>query len=313
MRILIAEDDAICRRILEATLKRAGYEVVAATDGHAAWEVLQAPDAPRLAILDWMMPGMDGPEICRAVRSRDDQGYVYLLLLTAREGKKALVEGLEAGADDYLVKPFDAFELKARLDVGRRILDLQHQLLSAYEEMRQRATHDALTGVYNRAAILEQLQLEWIRAQRDAGTVGVIMCDLDHFKRVNDTYGHPAGDAVIREAARRMRSALRAYDAIGRYGGEEFLVVIPRCSPDILCTMAERLRQAISAEPIPIGSTALAITMSIGVSFRPKERDVDPHALLHAADAALYRAKHGGRNRVVLSMETHPELIVACV
>jgi two-component system cell cycle response regulator len=311
MRILIAEDDAISRRILEATLKRSGYEVVAACDGQAAWDALQAPEAPRLAILDWMMPGMDGPEVCRAVRKRGDQGYVYLLLLTACEGKQALVEGLEAGADDYLVKPFDAFELKARLDVGRRILDLQRQLLSAYEEMRHRATHDALTGVYNRGAILEQLQLEWLRAQRDGGTLGVIMCDLDHFKRVNDAYGHPAGDAVLREAARRMRSVMRSYDAVGRYGGEEFLIVIPRCSQDTICSLAERLREAIAGEAVSIGSTALPISMSIGVSVRDEQRDVEPHALLHAADAALYKAKHAGRNRVVFSAETQPELAVA--
>jgi two-component system cell cycle response regulator len=310
MRILIAEDDAISRRILEATLKRSGYDVVAACDGHAAWDALQAPDAPRMAILDWMMPGMDGPEVCRAVRKRGDQGYVYLLLLTAREGKQALVEGLEAGADDYLVKPFDAFELKARLDVGRRILDLQRQLLSAYEEMRQRATHDALTGVYNRGAILEHLQQEWNRTQREGGTLGVIMCDLDHFKRVNDTYGHPAGDAVLREAARRMRSTVRSYDAVGRYGGEEFLIVLPRCTPNTICSLAERLRERIAGEPVSIGSTTLPISMSIGVSIGYEQRDVEPHALLHAADAALYKAKHTGRNRVVCSAETHPELSV---
>src|SRR5262249_4679431 len=244
MRILIAEADSTSRRVLEATLKRTGYDVVAACDGQAAWDVLQSQEAPRLAILDWTIPGMNGPEVCRAVRQRGDQHSGYLLLLPARDRKQDLAEGLEAGADDYLVKPFDAFELKARLEVGRRVLDLQRQLFTAYEEMRHRATHDALTGVYNRAAILEELQKEWMRFQRDGGTLGVVTCDLDHFKRINDTYGHSAGDAVLREAARRMRSVLRAYDAIGRYGGEEFLIVIPGCRPEALHSLAEPFREA---------------------------------------------------------------------
>lgn len=308
MRILIAEDDAISRRLLQATLTKHGYDVVAACDGQAAWDALQAPDAPRLAILDWMMPGMDGPQVCREVRKRGDQGYVYLLLLTARDRKQDLIEGLEAGADDYLVKPFDTFELKARLDVGRRILDLQRQLLSAYEEMRHRATHDALTAVYNRGAILESLNREWLHVQREGGSLGVIMADLDHFKRINDTYGHSAGDTVLREAARRMRSVVRAYDAVGRYGGEEFLIVIPGCRRDVLWGLAERLRESMASAAISIGEQAIPVTMSVGVSITDGQSDADVHALLQKADIALYEAKRGGRNRVVFSDSRQLEL-----
>jgi diguanylate cyclase (GGDEF)-like protein len=301
MQILIAEDDANSRRLLQATLAKQGYDVMAACDGEAAWDALQAPDAPRLAILDWRMPGIDGPQVCREVRKRGDQGYVYLLLLTARDRHQDLIEGLEAGADDYLFKPFDVFELKARLDVGRRILDLQRQLLSAYEEMRHRATHDALTGIYNRGAILESLNQEWLRIQRDGSSLGVIMADIDHFKRINDTYGHPAGDAVLREVARRMRAVVRAYDAIGRYGGEEFLVVLPGCKTEVLLAMAERLRESIGGSPISIDSQAVPVTMSIGVSSTAGQPGVDAHALLHKADVALYEAKRGGRDRIAHS------------
>jgi len=311
MRILIAEKDASSRRVLQSTVERAGYAVMAARDGQAAWEVLRAPDAPRLAVLDWRMPGMDGPEVCRAVRKRGDPQYVYLLLLTPGDDKQTLAEGLESGADDYLIRPFEGFELKARLDIGRRILDLQSQLSSAYEEMRHRATHDPLTGVYNRVAILDELQKEWLRTRRDGCSLGLVMCDLDYFKRVNDGYGYPAGDAVLREAARRIRFGLRAYDAVGRYGGEEFLVVIPRCTPETLRSLAERLREAIAETPMSVCSTTLPVTTSIGVSINEPGGAADPEALLHAADAALYQAKHGGRNRVVFSTHTEPELVVA--
>jgi diguanylate cyclase (GGDEF)-like protein len=311
MRILIAEADAGSRRALQVTLERSGYEVTSACDGRAAWEALLAPDAPRLAVLDWKLPGMDGPEVCRAVRQRGNEQYVYLLLSRARDGQQDFAEGLEAGADDYLFKPFEAFELKARLDLGRRILDLQRQLFSAYEEMRHRAAHDPLTGLYNRGAILDELHKECLRYRRDGGSLGVVLCDLDHFKRVNDGYGHPAGDAVLREAARRIRSVLRAYDAIGRYGGEEFLVVIPRCTRETLCVVAERLREAIGEHPMSVSSTTLPVTTSIGVAISESGGNADPESLLHAADAALFEAKRSGSNRVVFSEQTEPELVIA--
>jgi len=311
MRILIAEEDAISRRVLQATLEHSGYQVTSTCDGRAAWEALQASDAPRLAILDWKLPGMDGPEVCQAVRQRGDQQYVYLLLSRTRDGEQDFAKGLKAGADDYVFKPFEAFELKARLDLGRRILTLQSQLLSAYEEMRHRATHDPLTGLYNRGAILDELQKECLRFRRDGGSLGIVLCDLDHFKRVNEGYGHPAGDAVLREAARRIRSVLRAYDAVGRYGGEEFLVVIPRCTQEALRAVAERLREAIGEHPMSVNSTTVPVTASIGVSLSESGSNAEPEALLHAADAALFEAKQGGRNRVVFSAQTEPELVIA--
>jgi two-component system cell cycle response regulator len=206
MRILIAEDDPVSRRLLEAKLVNWGYEVVVTRDGNEAWQALQADDAPRLAILDWMMPGRDGVAVCREVRKGKGEPYTYLILLTAQAREEDLVTGMEAGADDYIAKPFKSSELKVRLRAGRRIIELQSELIAAREALRAQATHDPLTGLWNHEEILRILGLELVRAKREGRHVGVIMADLDHFKRVNDTYGHMGGDAVLRAAAKTMLS-----------------------------------------------------------------------------------------------------------
>jgi len=294
MGILIAEDDAVSRRMLEATLKKWGYDVVVTEDGDKAWEVLQREDAPRLAILDWVMPGLHGPQICRAVRSLGDQRYVYLLLLTAKSEKEDLVKGLEAGADDFLTKPFDAEELRARLRAGIRILDLQ-------ETLRVQATHDSLTGLWNRGATLDLLRRELSRGERQGTPVTVIMADIDHFKQVNDMYGHLTGDMVLREVAHRLSSAVRGYDVTGRFGGEEFLIVFPGCTAQNAILQAERLRARILKEPVDTPEGPIPVTLSLGVAASEPVTEVDPDLLLRAADTALYRAKSRGRNCVELA------------
>ncbi len=301
MRILIADDSIVSRHLLDATLRKWGYEVVVACDGVEAWKVLSEDDAPRLAILDWVMPGLTGPEVCRNVRdlARDKENYTYILLLTSKSLKEDLIEGLEAGADDYITKPFDQHELKVRLRAGTRIIDLQRELIAAREELRDQATRDFLTRIWNRSSVLDTLHRELDRGKRDGKPVGVVLADLDHFKVVNDTYGHFAGDAVLREFARRMQSSMRSYDSIGRYGGEEFLIILPGC--DQLCTsgQAERLRSALASEPMMINDTPQIVTCSFGaVSWLPGT-DTDPEALIRIADEALYMAKHQGRNCVV--------------
>jgi two-component system, cell cycle response regulator len=297
-KILIAEDDLISRRLLESLLRKSGYDVQVALDGADAWAMLQEPDAPKLVILDWMMPGMDGLQICREIRKRNERLYTYILLLTAKSNRQELLEGLEAGADDYLVKPFDVHELRARLNVGRRILNLQNQLLYVCEELRLQATQDSLTGVWNRAAILEILEQELARASRDGTPVGIVLGDLDHFKRVNDTHGHPAGDTVLREATRSLRSQLRSYDALGRYGGEEFLFVLPGCNASGTVQFAERVRQHLAANPVGLEARSIPVTISLGASAYEGHPVADSMLLFQAADSALYRAKSAGRNRV---------------
>jgi diguanylate cyclase (GGDEF)-like protein len=302
MRILIAEDEPVSRLLLERFLQQWGYEVVSASDGDEAWWILQREDAPHLAVLDWMMPGMDGATICREVRKRTGQPYTYLILLTAKAQKQDVVEGLEAGADDYLTKPFDANELRVRLRAGRRILDLQDYLLSSSEAQRFPATHDFLTGLWNREAILGILR-QLTRERRTGAPVGVILASLDHFRHLNNTHGPRAGDGILREAARRLRSTVRIYDSLGRYGGGEYLIVAPGCERRDLVNLAEKLRKAVAAEPIDVIGESVAVTVSLGVTAAG-EGSLEADHLLRLAASALHQAKLGGRNRVESTFET---------
>ena len=263
MKILVADDDRVSRHLLERALVKWGYDVVLANDGAEAWRALQQEDAPRLAILDWMMPAMDGVQICREVRKRPEQPYTYLILLTAKTQKQDVTAGIEAGADDYLTKPFDDNELRARVRTGRRILEFQDKLIAAREALLVQATRDALTGLWNRAAILDILLRELGRAKREGISVGIVMADLDHFKRVNDTYGHLVGDEVLRETARRIRSSARLYDSVGRYGGEEFLMIFPGCDASGAKTQTERLRACVCGEPIATSGGSISVTISL--------------------------------------------------
>lgn len=297
---LIAEDDPIFRRILESWFKRWDYTVTAVDNGLAAWEVLQREDAPQLAILDWMMPGMDGIELCRRIRNLEQGPYRYVLLLTAKDDKHDVVQGLEAGADDYLTKPFDVDELPARVRAGKRILDLQAALIKAHNALQFEAAHDPLTALWNRGAIMGFLKGELERCRRSNGSVGVIMADIDHFKKINDTYGHQVGDVVLREASRRLNTTLRSYDSVGRYGGEEFLIIVPGCDVLNLLVTAERLRHCIADQTVDTGVGPVPVTLSLGAVAAQTFglEPIDGEALLHAADEALYVAKANGRNRV---------------
>jgi diguanylate cyclase (GGDEF)-like protein len=297
---LIAEDDPIFRRILTSWFKKWDYSVTAVDNGLDAWKALQQPDAPQLAILDWMMPGMDGIELCRRIRSAGQNPYRYVLLLTAKDDKHDVVAGLEAGADDYLTKPFDVDELRARIRAGKRILDLQAALIQAHDALKFEAAHDPLTTVWNRGAIMGFLIGELERSRRSNGSLGVIMADIDHFKKINDTYGHLVGDAVLKEASRRLNTTLRSYDSVGRYGGEEFLIIVPGCDPLNLMVAAERLRHCIADRPMETSAGPVPVTLSLGaVAAQTNEREsIDAEALLRAADEALYAAKANGRNRV---------------
>jgi diguanylate cyclase (GGDEF)-like protein len=303
VKVLVADDDAVNRRILERLLEKWGYETVIAENGTEAWERLQAKESPRLVILDWMMPGMDGADICREVRKRGGPFYTYILMITARFQKQDVLQGLGAGADDYLTKPFESNELRARLQTGRRILELQEELVRSRDRLQYEASHDAMTGVWNHTAILEILQAELVRSEREALSVGVLLLDVDHFKKVNDRYGHLAGDAVLREVVRRLRTRLRAYDSIGRYGGEEFLLVLPNSNEENVLKQANRLRQTVSETPMDASGERTTVTISIGVAVFRREHQTQIEFVLKAADAALYRAKNGGRDRVEASWQ----------
>jgi two-component system cell cycle response regulator len=295
MKILIADDEPVSRRLLEGTLKKLGHDVLAVEDGTQAVATLLEPDGPRMAILDWMMPGCDGLAVCREVRKRAAP-YTYIILLTSRDRRSDMVEALDAEVDDFLTKPYDAVELRARLRSGERVLSLQETLLLAQEKLHHEATHDRLTGLWNRARILDHLKREARRSEREKAVLAVLMADLDHFKQINDTHGHVTGDAVLHEAGNRMRAVLRDYESIGRYGGEEFLIVLSQADMAIGHQVAERVRSAVGGAPVVHGKTSIDVRVSVGLASTSV--GFDPTALVNAADSALYRAKQQGRNRV---------------
>jgi diguanylate cyclase (GGDEF)-like protein len=304
MKLLIAEDQVSLGLMLQEQVRPWGYEATVVTDGQAALDTLLGADAPRLALLDWMMPGPDGIEVCRRVRREAAERYPYLVLLTGQGGHQQRIDGLEAGADDFLVKPVDATELKARLTAGKRIISLQEQLLASQRQLREQASRDALTGLWNRAAILDLFNRELMRGRREGRPVGLVMGDLDHFKQVNDTFGHLTGDQVLRQAAARLREGVRPYDTVGRYGGEEFLVVLPGCGSEEAVALAERLRKGVGDQPIDVGERLLTVTFSLGVAAWDSATPANATELLRVADEALYEAKRAGRNRAVLGTRT---------
>ena len=298
-RVLVVDDSPVYRHLINGHLREWGFEVTLANSGLDGWKILQLAGGPSLVLLDWVMPGMDGVELCRKIRGTGSaDSYVYIILLTAKDSRSDLLRALEAGADDYLVKPFDEQELKARLLVGKRILGLQQELVQAREAMRFSSSHDGLTGLLNRTEIVNTLAAELDRSRRESKPLAVLMADIDHFKSVNDELGHLAGDEVLKEVARRLKAQLRLYDAVGRYGGEEFLILMPGCDGAAAVARANQLRSAVSFSSIGSSAKARTITLSIGVAFSDGTTRADAHSILHQADLGLYKAKQAGRNRV---------------
>ncbi len=303
MRILIADDDPITRRLLQAMLARAGHEVLVAEDGQIAWELLQH-ESVRFVITDWMMPNLGGPPLVRRIRSAGFPAYTYIILLTAKDGKDDVVIGLQAGADDYLTKPFDPNELRARIAIGERILDLETRLREARDQMEVLATYDSLTGLLNRRALYKHIEAEMNRAERETEPMSLVLLDVDHFKVVNDQHGHLIGDQALRLVADTIAQNKRPYDWAGRWGGEEFLLALPGATLTEAGAVAERVRAAVAAAALPLpDGRRLHVQVSLGVTSMAPTARQPLDALLQQADEALYRAKREGRNRVCLFTE----------
>ena len=304
MKLVIAEDDPTSRAMLQAVSSQWGYEPLLAEDGNAAWDLLHQEDPPRLLILDWEMPNLDGVALCARIREVQTTDPPFIILLTARDKPIDVVTALDAGANDYIIKPFEPIELKARLEVGRRMLNLQSRMAQAHLKLAYQATHDPLTNLLNRRAIMSALELEMDRAGRQMYPLAVGMCDIDHFKKINDEHGHLVGDEVLKEVSRRISSALRPYDPIGRYGGEEFLILLNSCGLQVTPPF-ERLLEAVGGTPIIAHNVECRVTLSCGVAvFEPPQDHRDGTALLAAADLALYKAKDEGRNRTLFESRT---------
>ena len=299
--ILLAEDDPVTRMLMTRFLKKAGYEVDAVADGTEALEHMTRRYYP-LLVTDWEMPEMDGIELCKAVRNLQLDGYVYALLLTARNAKEHIIAGLEAGADDYLVKPVHEPELVARLNTGRRILALEHSLRAANERNRILSITDALTGAFNRRYMMEQLPRELERCRRYANPLSVILCDIDHFKQVNDVMGHSAGDDVLQQFVWRMQKSVRATsDWVARIGGEEFVIVLPETGHRGAMFVAEKIRALMTGSVFGTREGDVAVTSSFGVASTEAHGPdlvMKSETLIRAADQCLYTSKQSGRNRV---------------
>jgi two-component system, cell cycle response regulator len=295
VKVLVADDSVMYREVLKGLLSSWHYEVVLASDGEEAMAVLNEENAPHLLLLDSMMPGLSGPELCQAVRNKQ-QDYTYIILLSSRGDEEDVAHGFEVGADDYLCKPFREFELRARLRAGERIIRTHEELMRAKEALQFQATHDHVTQLPNRRGIIETLHRELNRATRTSEPLTVCMADLDNFKRVNDTWGHMVGDDVLRWVAEQMPGALRKYDSVGRYGGEEFLIVLPGCNCKCGMEVGERLRQRMAGSLFTAATAQFSVTMSLGICQLLPGMKMEE--LLNGADQALYRAKKLGRNRV---------------
>ena len=297
MKILIIEDELIFRRMVKKYLLEAGYEIVEAEDGLSAWELFQK-EPFQLVITDWVMPGLDGPALVQKIRTSGQKSYTYIIMLTAMDNKDNIVLGLESGADEYLTKPFNSRELIARVASGMRILRLEEELMQARIQMEALAMHDGLTGLLNRRAIEEYAEAEFNMADRKKQAMSVILLDIDHFKNVNDRFGHKFGDVVLRQVAQTLKEDLRNYDRVGRWGGEEFLLILPDTELKDAVTVAERLRSKTAAVQISLeNGETFSIHISLGTACTT-EQFQSLAKLIDAADQALYQAKQSGRNRV---------------
>jgi two-component system, cell cycle response regulator len=291
-RVLLVDDDSVTRSMLGRMLTSRGYEIIEAENGGSALRALNQPNAPRMAVVDWNMGTINGPELCRILRGRSP--YVYVVLTTAREGRKPLVEAMNSGSDGYVQKPVDPDELEAWLVAGQRIVELQDRMLKIQAELERRATHDVLTSARNRASLLEILARELKRTQRTKVHTGIVLLDIDHFKTINDSLGHPVGDEVLVEFAARCQRIVREYDVFGRYGGEEFLLIVPSGNLPDTSAVASRLLATVSKHPFATTAGPVTVTTSAGVASTGQGY-LDSDALIAAADVALYQAKRAGR------------------
>lgn len=300
MKILIADDELVGRRVLAKQLEDWGHEVLIAQDGEEAFRLFQEHHAS-MVITDWMMPHLDGPGLCARIREteKDGEDLCFIILLTSKESSEDLASGIDAGANDFITKPFHRLELQARLSNGQRILDLQAQLQKKKAEADHLARTDALTQLMNRRAMLDTMRLDEDRMRRERRPLGMVMIDLDHFKSINDNFGHATGDAVLQGAAECFASTIRGGDYVGRWGGEEFLIALPGADIIQCAEVAERCRNRLSAMRFDNGKgEAIQVTASFGTASAEGADRVELLDLVEHADRALYWAKDCGRNRV---------------
>ena len=297
-KILIIDDSPVARKLVELPLLQKGYSLIFAANGQEGIEVFMK-HRPDVVITDWMMPDLTGQEICKRIRSLSQDSYTYLIVLTGNTCKDSLVEALELGADDYLTKPFHRGELLARVGVGSRIAALHRQIESKSKQLEELALTDSLTGLPNRRAIEDWAAAQLSSAARHGFPFWVVLADLDHFKQVNDSFGHDAGDAVLKKFSKILKSCTRRGDACGRLGGEEFLLVLTHTTKENALAVIERIRAEVAGTAVTFGESTVTVTASFGLAgFEGNERAATFNKLRALADAGLYAAKRAGRNRI---------------
>lgn len=300
MRVLIAQEDTLARRVLETAVSGWGHEVTGCADGAAALRLLMNALSFDFALLDWSLPELDGPHICRAIRKQGSS--TYMLLLCRPDADQAPLTALDAGADDVLAKPVEADQLQLRLRAGQKVLDLRRELAAAQETIRVKTLQDPVTGLWNREALLDSMERELERARRESAPLGFVLLDVDDFRLVNDTLGRLAGNGALQQVAQRLRRSLRPYDVLGRYGGDQFLAILPGCDEPLAAALAERLRTAVSAQPITLDEGTIRISLSAGVAAAGGMQERRPaDALARAAEAALDKAKQPGQHSLALA------------
>lgn len=303
-RVLLVDDDPSSLALLAHSLRYGDYEILQAPDGQRAWEIWQQEQI-RLIITDWLMPELTGPELVRRIREANRPEYTYIIMITVVDEKPMMIRGLRSGLDDYLTKPFDADELLVRVSIGERILQLEERLQHSTQQMQFLAMHDPLTGLFNRRAIQEQIEAELCRAAREGYPVGLVLMDVDHFKSINDDHGHVSGDRALVHVSRVLSQSVRPYDRVGRWGGEEFLVVLPGTDQGEVTRIAERIRGAVATSRCVLSvEETISLQVSIGALSVPFAPDSAPPALdglVRRVDTALYEAKRAGRNRVCIT------------
>ncbi len=302
MRILVVDDEPLNLRLVEAAVTRLGHQATAAEDGEAAWQCYNQ-DKPEVLITDLLMHRVDGLELCRRIRADAGAGYTYIILVTALNDRRDVARGMEAGADDYLIKPVDLFDLETRLIAAQRVTDLHAELARHRAQLAHLARHDPLTGLGNRRSLDEDLEILYARSRRYGRGYALAMCDIDRFKAYNDTYGHQAGDQALRAVTTTIAQELRGGDSVYRYGGEEFVLVLPEQTPDTALVAVERVRSAVERLAIPQAGAGHdgVLTVSAGITAYAPGDQTTAEELLREADAALYRAKSAGRNRFAVA------------